>query len=174
MAKTANSYVPDQGEVVVTISAANVTAASGLTTAEDITIDGSVRMFSRTNDPQKSYAQTRVTGDVSPIVTRSTSKQEAETWELQLVDDYYAGETGEWGTDTLAAVEIFEELDDNDQDPGGLACTPAGGASANIEITLVNPKLLGMSRPETNADSTEPNEVTVFFACETSTRAAHG
>jgi hypothetical protein len=45
-----------------------------------------------------------------------------------LVDDYFSGAAGEWGTDDLAAVEIFYELLANNEDPGGLKCTPAGGA----------------------------------------------
>ncbi len=173
MAKTENSYVSDLGEVKVTISAANVTAVPAFATAETITIDGAVRSFRRTNNPQRSVANTRVTGDLNPIVTRGNSKVEGETWELVLVDDYYKGAAGEWGTDDLSAVEIFVELDKANQDPGGLKCTPAGGAAGEIEITLVNPKLLGVSAPEINADATTPNEVTVFLAADSHTEAVH-
>ena len=52
MAKTANAYISDLGEVEVTISAANVTAVSAFTTAESIVVDGAVRMFVRTNSPK--------------------------------------------------------------------------------------------------------------------------
>lgn len=173
MAKTANAYVSDQGEVVVTLSAANISAVAAFTTAEDITIDGALRAFRRTNDPQKAVARTNVTGDLTPIVTRSNRVQEEEQWELVLVDDYFAGETGEWGTDNLAAVEIFWELLDNNEDPGGLKCTPAGGATGDIEITLTTPRLLSVGVPEIDADKTEPEQVTVTFACEGHTVATH-
>jgi len=103
MPKTANAYSGDQGEVVVTISAGNVSAIAAFTTAEDITIDGAVRSFKRTNDPERPFEFTKVTGDTSPILTVGDSV-ENETWELILVDDYFAGLTGEWGTDNLAAV----------------------------------------------------------------------
>ncbi len=171
--KTENSYVSDQGEVKVEISAANVSAVAAFTTAETIIIDGAVRAFRRSNNPLRSVANTRVTGDLTPIVTRGSSKTEGEQWELVLVDDYYSGATGEWGTDDLAAVEIFVELDKANQDPGGIKCTPAGGAAGNIEITLVNPKLLGVGVPEINGDATAPNEVTVFLAADSHTEAVH-
>ncbi len=173
MTKTINSYVSDGGEVAVTLSAANVSAVAAFTTAEEIIIDGAVRSFSRTNTPLRTVAETKVTGDTTPIVTRSTNKSEGERWELRLVDDYYAGAAGEWGTDLLAAVEIFKELDAANQDPGGLQCTPAGGATGDIEITLTNPKLLGLGLPGIDADATDPNEVSVFFAADGHTTAAH-
>lgn len=174
MTATINSYVADAGEVEVTISADNVTAVAAFSTAESIIIDGAVRSFRRTNQPQRSVVHTKVTGDVDPIVTRSENKTEGELWELVLIDDYFSGAAGEWGTDDLAAAEIFIELDAAGEDPGGLKCTPAGGAAANIEITLANPKLLGWTTPEINADNDAPNEITVFLAADGHTRAAHG
>jgi hypothetical protein len=173
MTKTINSYVSDGGEVVVTLSAGNVTAVSGFTTAESITIDGAVRKFSRTNTPQRTVAETKVTGSDTPIVTRSQNKAEGERWELTLVDDYYSGAAGEWGTDDLAAVEIFKLLDENNEDPGGLKCTPAGGATGDIEITLTLPKLLGVKVPDIDADATTPNEIIVYLAADGHTTAAH-
>lgn len=174
MAKTANAYVSDLGEVEVTISSGNVSAVSGLTTAEAIVIDGAVRNFMRTNTPQKAVSRMNVIGDVTPIVTRSGRVQEEELWELVLVDDYFVGAAGEWGTDTLSATEIFMLLSDNDEDPGGLKATPAGGTAAHIEITLTNPKLLGYDLPKVDADSVDPEVVKIYFACSGHTRAAHG
>ncbi len=174
MPKTINAYISDLGEVEVTLSAGNVAAVAAFTTAESIIIDGTVRSFMRTNSPKKSSSRTNVTGDTTPIVLRSSRIQEEEQWELVMVDDYFSGAAGEWGTDDLAAVEIFYELLANNEDPGGLKCTPAGGASANIEITLTNPRLLGVDPPKIDADSTEPETVKVYFACEGHTRAAHG
>ena len=48
---------------VVTISAGNVSAIAAFTTAEDIIIDGAVRSFKRTNDPERPFEFTKVTGD---------------------------------------------------------------------------------------------------------------
>lgn len=174
MTKTANAYISDLGEVEVTLSAANITAVAAFTTAESIVIDGSVRMFVRTNSPKKAASRMNVTGDSEPIVTKSGRTQEEELWELTLVDDYYSGAAGEWGTDNLAAVEIFKELLEANEDPGGLKCTPAGGSSANIEITLVDVRLLGVDLPRIDADSVDPEVVKVYFAASGHTTAAHG
>jgi hypothetical protein len=174
MAKTINAYVPDQGEVEITLSAANITAVGApFVTAESIVLDGVVRSFERTNNPERPHEATRVTGDTTPIVTVGNTVPE-ETWQLVIVDDYHSGAAGEWGTDDLAAVEIFQELFDHRSDPGGLKATPAGGATANIEITLVSPRILSVSVPVINADATRPAEVTVMFTAEGHTLAAHG
>lgn len=173
MAKTINSYVPDQGEVEVTISAGNVTAIAAFTTAEAIVIDGAVRSFKRTNNPERTTTSLRVTGDTTPI-TSTNNTVPHETWELVLVDDYHTGAAGEWGTDDLSAVEIFLELLKARQAPGALKCTPAGGSAANIETTLSDPAVLSVSEPDINADATEPATVTVMLSASTSTKAAHG
>lgn len=173
MAKTINSYVPDQGEVEVTISAGNVTAIAAFTTAEAIVIDGAVRSFKRTNNPERTTTSLRVTGDTTPI-TSTNNTVPHETWELVLVDDYHTGAAGEWGTDDLSAVEIFLELLKARQAPGALKCTPAGGSAANIETTLSDPAVLSVSEPDIDADATEPATVTVMLSASTSTKAAHG
>jgi hypothetical protein len=173
MAKTINSYVADQGEVEVTISAGNVTAIAAFTTAEAIVIDGAVRSFKRTNNPERTTSSMRVTGDTTPI-TSTNNTIPHETWELVLVDDYHLGLAGEWGTDDLSAVEIFLELFKARQAPGAFKCTPAGGGSANIETTLADPSVLSVSEPEINADSTEPATVTVMLSASSSSKAAHG
>ncbi len=173
MTKTINAYVADQGEVEVTLSAGNVSAIAAFTTAEAIVIDGAVRSFKRTNNPERTTTSMRVTGDTTPItVTNNTVPH--ETWELVLVDDYHSGAAGEWGTDDLSAVEIFLELLKARQAPGALKCTPAGGTSANIETTLADPQVLSVSEPEINADATEPATVTVMLSASSSTKAAHG
>lgn len=173
MAKTANAYVPAQGEVVVAISAANVTAVGApFVTAEEIVVDGAVRGFKRTNNPERPRETTKVTGSPTPILTVSDAVEE-ETWELKLVDDYHSGAAGEWGTDDLSAVEIFLEMYTHRSDPGGLQCTPAGGATGQIETTLVGPRVLSVSEPEIDADATGPAIVTVMLAAEYSTKAVH-
>ena len=173
MAKTANAYTADTGEVTITLSAANIAAIAAFTTAEEIVIDGAVISFRRTNSPERGIGQTRVTGSTTPITTISDTVP-PETWELVLVDDYYeAISGGEWGTDTLAAVEIFQELFDARQDPTTIQCTPAGGSTADVETTLVNPRVVAVGHPEIVAESTTPATVSVTLSASSSTRASH-
>ena len=172
MPKTINAFVPDQGEVAVTLTSANVSAIAAFTTAEEIIIDGAVRSFQRTNNPERPVESTRVTGSTTPIVTAGDTV-EHETWELVLVDDYHEGAAGEWGTDLLAAVEIFEELFNARQDPGALQCTPAGGATGDIEISLTSPRVIAVGQPVTDADATSPATVTILIASEGHSNAAH-
>lgn len=174
MPKTTKSYVSDLGEVKVTISAGNATASAIFTTAETITLDGVVRSFRRTNDPQRSVESTRITGDTSPIVTAG-KQVEHETWELSMVDDYSEGGAGEWGTDLLSGVQIFREFFAlrGTTEIGGLAASPAGGATGDIEYTLVSPRVVSNPTPGINADDTGPNVVSVMIAAEKHTTAAH-
>lgn len=172
MTKTVNAYVPDQGEVAITLSAANVSAIAAFSTAEEIIIDGVVRSFQRTNDPERPVESTKVTGSTTPIVTAGDSIPH-ETWELIIVDDYYEGATGEWGTDTLAAAQIFEELFAARQDPGAFQCTPAGGANGDIEISLTTPRIVSVGMPVTDADATTPATITIMLSAEGHSLAAH-
>lgn len=173
MAKTANAYVPDQGEVEVEISAANVTAIAAFTTAEAIVIDGAVLEFNRTNSPEQPFVETPVTGDDEPIVTTGKTIA-AEQWRLLLVDDYFEGAAGEWGTDLLAAVEIFHELHQARQHPAGFQCTPAGGATGDIEVTLLNPKVRSCGLPAINSRANgQPATVEVMITASGHTVAAH-
>lgn len=175
MPKTASGYVPDSGEVVVTISADNVSDIAAFTTAEDIVIDGVVRSFRRTNNPERSVESTRVTGDDDPIITVGNSIPH-ETWELVIVDDYSAGNSGEWGTDNLAAGEIFDELfrARASTEIGGLACTPAGSETGDIERTLTNPRLISVGEPEIDADAGGSLATqTIMIAAEGHTKATH-
>lgn len=174
MAKTINAYSPSAGEVEITLSAGNITAIAAFTTAESIILDGVVRSFKRTNNPELPVAETRVTGDTVPIVLTGNITPR-ETWELILVDDYYSGATGEWGTDDLAAVEIFEELFKARQQPGAFKCTPAGGTSANMEITLTDAKIVAVGLPDIDADAeTSVAQVIVLLTSSGHTVAAHG
>jgi len=172
MAKTANAFLTRLGEVAITISAANVTAIAAFTTAEEIVIDGAVVSFRQVTTPELEVIEDFVTGDTTPIVSVPDHLGH-ERWELILIDDYHEGAAGEWGTDDLAAVEIFEELLAARQHPGGLQCTPAGGATGDIETTLVSPKVLSVSQPEIDTGAREHAKVRVLIACSNHTRAAH-
>lgn len=172
MAKTANAYLGRLGEVAITISAANVTAIAAFTTAEEIVIDGAVKSFRQVTTPALEVIEDFVTGDSSPIISVPDHLGHEE-WELILLDDYHEGAAGEWGTDNLAAVEIFEELLAARQHPGGLQCTPAGGATGDIETTLVTPKILSVGQPEIDTATSELARVAVRIACASHTKASH-
>lgn len=173
MPKTQNQYVADQGEVTITLSAANVSAIAAFTTAEQIILDGVVRSFRRTNNPERSVESTNVTGDDDPIVTVGKTVPHEE-WELMVVDDYHSGQAGEWGTDNLSGVEIFLELFKAKEDPGGFSCTPNGGNTGDIETTLVNPKIKAVGEPEINADANGSVAVVpILISAEKSTKATH-
>jgi len=73
MAKTANAYTPDQGEVAITISAANVAAIAAFSTADEIVIDGAVRSFKQVTAPSRTREETKVAGDSTPITTASVT-----------------------------------------------------------------------------------------------------
>lgn len=172
MAKTVNAYVPDQGEVAITLSAANITAIAAFTTAQRIVLSGVVRSFRRTNNPELSMEEVRVTGDIEPIVVVGRTMP-AEQWELIIVDDESLGEAGEWGTDALAAVEIFHELLGAREHPTSMDVTPAGPETGAIMYTLADTKIRAAGIPEANADGTRPNEITIMIAASGHAKSAH-
>lgn len=172
MAKTANAYTPDQGEIVVTVSAADVAAMSEFTTAEALTLDLAVRKLEETTPRTREHTEVYVTGSTSPILTMNDHLS-ATTWTLMLVDDYSLGAAGEIGTDLLSAVEIFQAYMDNGRPIADVAITPAGSATGMIETTLANVEIKSITHPMIDADATAPNEVTIVFIVESYTKAAH-
>lgn len=179
MAKTENSYSPSEGQVIVTLSSGNVTAmGSPFATAEAITIDGVVRSFMRTNNPERPIEDTYVTGSSEPIVTKS-NKLPREEWKLVILDDYSKGETGEWGTDNITAYQLFKLLHQEDQEPSALSVCPAFDQDAasntgKIVYTLSSPiyiKSVGI--PKADADDNKPNEVEILISCPAHTTSAH-
>lgn len=172
MAKTANSYLPDRGELMVTISAGDVSAIASFVTAENINIDGALRKLEETSPRSKEYSEVFVTAEANPIKTMST-KVNATVWTLMLVDDYSKGSAGEWGTDTLSALEIFQLFFDNNRTISQLLATPAGSTGGMIQTTLTNVDVQSITHPPIDADMTAPNETTVQLIVESFTKAAH-
>ena len=174
MPKTANAYTPDNGEVTVEITAADFAALSAdFTQADTIIIDGVVRKFEETTPRTKEYSELYVTGDTNPIKTIS-SKVNATVWTLTIIDDYSSGDAGEWGADTVTALQIFQEFFDLTRIITQITVTPAGGVAGQIETTLVNVDVQQIGHPMTDADSNAPNEVTVLLVVESYTKATHG
>jgi len=171
MTKTANSYISDQGELVLTVDSV-LTDIAYFTTAEPVIFDGVLRKLEETSPKTREYSEVFVTGSTSPIKTMS-SKQTATEWTLTILDDYSAGNTGEWGTDELTAVETFQQIMDNALVIADLACTPAGGATGDIETTLVNVDVKSVTHPPIDSDATNPQEVVIMLVVESYTKAAH-
>lgn len=172
MAKTINSYVPDRGELTVTISAGDVSAIAAFTTAESVNVDGALRKLEETTPRTKEYSEVYVTGSSDPIKTIS-SKVNATVWTLTVVDDYTKGDAGEWGTDNLSALEIFQEFFDITRVISSLKVTPAGSTTGMIQTTLTNVDVQTIPHPMTDSDSNTPNEVAITLVVESFAKAAH-
>ena len=173
MAKTANAYTPDQGEVAVEITAADWAAlGSDFTQTDTIVIDAVVRKFEETTTKTKEYSEVYITGSSNPIKTIST-KVNATVWSLTMVDDYSAGLSGELGSDSVTGLQIFQEFFDLTRVISEVFVTPAGSASPKIETTLTNVDVQSISHPMVDADSNAPNEVTITLVVESYAKAAH-
>lgn len=172
MSKTANSYVNDRGELTITISAADVAAMAAFTTAETITLDGVVIKFEETSPKTREYAETYVAGDSAPIKTMN-SKQTSTVWTLLIVDDYAKGSAGEWGTDLLTAVEIFQAFFDAGRTISKMSVTPAGSTTGMIETTLTNVDVQSMPNPGIDTSRNAPAERSITLVVESDADAAH-
>lgn len=170
MTSTINSYTPDSGEVEITISAADVAAMAAFTTAEDIVIDGTVRKLEESTPKTRQYSQSYVSGDNSPILSMS-DKEAVSVWTLTIVDDYSSGGTGEWGTDLLSAVEIFQEFFDAKRAISVVKISPPGGAVGNIQTSLTVVEIQNMPHPPIDSDSTTVNEVAISLIVQDYTKA---
>jgi hypothetical protein len=172
MPKTVNSYTPDGGEIQITISAADVTAITAFTTAEDINIDGVVRKLEESTPKTRQYSETYVTGSNAPILSMS-DKEAISVWTLTIVDDYTSGAAGEWGTDNLAALEILQEFFDAKRPITVLKASPAGSDTGMIQTSLTNVEIQNMPHANIDSDSTSVNEVVISLIVESYTKAAH-
>ena len=171
--KTANSYISDQGELVLTVTAGEVADLSVVTTAEALTFDYVLRKLEETSPKSREYSEVFVTGEITPIKTMS-SKQTATEWTLTIVDDYSSGGSGELGgIPYITAVEVFQDYMDSAVVMSDLACTPAGGAAGDIETTLTSVDVKSITHPPIDADATNPQEVTIMLVVESYTKAAH-
>ncbi len=171
--KTANSYISDQGEMVLTVTAPEVALLTVVTTAEALIFDYVLRKLEETSPKTREYSEVFVSGDITPIKTMS-SKQTSTEWTLTIVDDYSSGGSGELGAAPyITAVEVFQDYMDNAVVMSDLACTPAGGTAGDIETTLTDVDVKSITHPPIDADSTTPNEVTIMLVVESYTKAAH-
>jgi hypothetical protein len=172
MAKSINTYIPDSSELEVSISAADVAAMAAFTTEEAVNIDGAMRKLEETTPKTRPHTETYVAGDNTPILTLTTH-QSASQWTATLVDDYSLGLAGEWGTDDLAAYEIFWEFFNAARTITSILFTPAGSTTGMIQTTLTNVEVKTMPHPSLDADSAAPAEAEVILLVESYTKAAH-
>lgn len=173
MPKTVNSYTPDGGEIVIEITAADVTAIGApFVQADDVVIDGVVRKLEESTPKTRQYSQTYVAGSNAPILSMS-DKEAVSVWTLTIVDDYSSGAVGEWGLDDLSGVEIFQEFFDAKRPITTIKISPAGGATGDIQTTLTNVEIQNMPHPPIDSDSTTVNEVAISLIVESYSKAAH-
>ena len=94
-------------------------------------------------------------------------------WTLTIVDDYTLGSAGEWGTDNLSALEIFQEFFDITRVISNLKATPAGSTTGMIQTTLTNVDVQTIPHPMIDSDSNNPNEVAITLVVESFSKATH-
>ena len=172
MTATANSYLPDKGEITATIDAAGATA-TGLT-AGTYTCDIVVRKFSPTQEPERKVKDTFVTGGT---IRKPGDLKGSYIYDLVIVDDYMLGATGELGTtpNEFTVVELFKLHMENLVSLGELTVTPAGSSTGMIEQTITAPEVEYVSGVMIDADSEDLAERTirVSFPPSALAEAAH-
>lgn len=133
--KTANSFREDSGDLEFTISAQNVTDHTEFTTAEDIPIAG-VLTKATPKFPDAKTFRTPVAGDQNPIVSISGKNEDAFMVDVEIVDDWFSGGTGEFGTDTLQASKIAHTFWKSRKSIGGIKLHPDGQTAGTMAILL--------------------------------------
>lgn len=173
MTQTANGYIPDAPYIKVTISAQNVTDHAELTAAEDLLIGLALQKVSPTR-PEKQPVKTFVAADDAPVVLRSTKNRDTEKLSLELVDDYFLGNTGELGgTPYLSTWELFNAFYKSGKSIGGFVYAPAGGTNGMIASSYSNAIVTACSRPAADAgNSSNPAMFTVTIEAPSVSEAA--
>lgn len=162
--KTINAFVPHRGDLKITISAAAVTAITEFVTAEAISIKGVLRKFERTNTPSRPKESLRVSGHPKPLDFVG-GIEETETWRIVIVDDFFKGAAGEWGTDNLTAYEIFDLHHRAELELGGVVGTPAGESTGMKSIVLDTPiTILSVTPAGIDADAKRAQELEIIVS----------
>jgi len=172
MAATANSYIPDKGEITFTIDAAGA-AATGLT-AGTYTADIVVRSFQPSEEPARSSAQVNVTGGTINVAGGVKGRY---VYDLVIVDDYAKGSTGELGSspNEFTVLEAFQQHWLQEVTMDELTVTPAGSTAGMIEYTIAALEVTYVQAPGVDADAEGPAERTirVSFDKDDLSEAAH-
>ncbi|MBK8989260.1 MAG: hypothetical protein IPM39_24885 [Chloroflexi bacterium] len=162
--KTINAFVPHRGDLKVGISAAAVTAITAFTTAQAISIKGVLRKFERSNTPARPEESMRVSGHPKPL-SFVGGVEETEKWRIVIVDDFFKGAAGEWGTDLLTAYEIFDLHLRHEIPLDSLVGTPAGEATGMKSIVLDTPiTVLSVTPASIDADAKRGQELEIIVS----------
>lgn len=165
MAKTTNAYIADAPGATVTISAANVTDHAAFTTAEDLQCNITVKDM----QPQvaaRPAAEAFVGGADAPVLARSTKTGGKYTLEINCVDDYFLGQTGEIGTDTLTSFVVMNAFFQSAKTLGGFAYAPAGDVAGRIEVTLTTCYVEHVGQPQADGSSGDVASFPVTLSAE--------
>lgn len=172
MPATANSYIPDKGEITFTIDSAGATATS--LPAGTYTADIVVRRFSPSEEPERSAGQVNVTGGTINVAGGVKGRY---VYQLDIVDDYAKGATGELGSDPneFTVLEAFYQHFLNEVTLDEMTLTPAGSSAGMIEYTIAAVEVLYVQGPSIDADAENPAERTIriSFDKDDLSEAAH-
>lgn len=177
MATTINQYVPNQGEVEITVSAADVTAFTAAGTdveAGTYAFDKILRKWEPVEEPSRTVNQTNVVGGTLEAVG---DEKGIYRFKATFVDDYYKGSAGEYGvTDKFTIRELLMLYKDTQRQPGTMGVTPAGSSATMMTDTLTSPHVVSVSKPMIDADQEGPAEFTAEFVVnkDSIATAAHG
>lgn len=176
MSTTVNQYVPNQGEVEITVSAGDVTSLASYATVEagSFVFDKVLRKLEPTEQPTRTVNQTNVVGGTIEAVG---DEKGIFRYTATFLDDYYKGATGEYGvSDKFSLYELLKAYKDAQVQPGSIAVTPAGSSATMMTDTWTSPHVVQVSKPMIDADMEGPAEFTVEFAInkDNIATAAHG
>ncbi|MBE2223845.1 MAG: hypothetical protein IAF02_20060 [Anaerolineae bacterium] len=164
--RTVNAFVPNRGDLMVSLSAVAVQGISGNGTAvaDSFSIKGVLVKFERSNNPSRSEESQRVSGHAKPL-SFVGGKEETEKWRIQILDDFSKGAAGEWGTENMSAVEIFRWHLDNETPMDGLAATPAGESAGMREYTLDDPiEVLSVGAPTIDSEAKKGDIIEIIVS----------
>ena len=170
--RTVNAFVPNRGDIQVTVSTATAAAIAGLTTAETFSMKGVLRKFERSNNPSRPEEAQRVAGHPKPI-NFVGGIEESENWRIVILDDKSKGAAGEWGTDLVTAYDFFLWHFTTETPIAGLSCTPAGETTGMIQYVLDNDIIVkSVGTPVIDADAKTADEIEIIVSCPGHTPAA--
>lgn len=170
MAKTVNAYIADAPSVEITIDSTNVTDHALFTQ----TFTGEFNIVTKSAQPQvaaRPAVETFVAGADAPILSRSTKTGGKYTIELDVIDDYFLGNTGEieiaTGPSVYATVhQILDAFFQSGKPMGGFSYRPAGNVVGRIETNLTNAFVEHVGQPQADANSGDHASFPVTISAE--------
>ena len=138
MAKTTNSIGGRRGNISAVVSAAMVSALSGLTTAETIDLSSVSVAMEEVSAAVREVDEDYVLGDASPIITADDVLSSREF----RMDFYYTQGSETLGTDTLDPYAMYKEVHEHTaalsfQHTWGIGATPAETFTTSATETFI-------------------------------------